>query len=300
MNRPLRADRHSPAMTLAEYRAELKEKTGFLISLGGAVIAFCFYNLAVRQQIEIETYGHTTKLLNQDFIMQGIIDFKLYIDVFMFSIPIFLALHTSLSPKSAIVYVIEKKYLALKVYPIVMGLCILAILVATWSYNSVWGGRESNFGAKGMVWVFIATNIICLINLFRRKEDAGVDQVKYDVKVMTPVAISFFLLIGVSIPYVISLDSIWNNRDIDFVQYANKSYYLVEKDKDKVLIREIKKPIREKANGDFVIENYFVPTSNFDVVNATDVVITNKEMIEPIGKKLTKIEFEDGLSGRGE
>ncbi|QWB31978.1 hypothetical protein [Exiguobacterium acetylicum] len=293
MNRPPRAERHSSTMTLAEYRAELKEKTGFLISLGGAVIAFCFYNLAVRQQIEIETYGHTTKLFNQDFIMQGIIDFKLYIDLFMFSIPIFLSLHTFLSPKSAIVYVIETKCLTFIIYPLFMGVCILAVLAAEWYYNSMWGGRESNFGAKGMVWVFIATNIMCLINLFMRKDDGGVDHVKYDVKVMTPVAISFVLLIGVSIPYVISLESIRNNREIDFVQYANKSYYLVEKDKEKLLLREVERPTRKKVNGDFVIEDYFVPTSRYKVVNTTDVVIKNEEMLEPIGNKLTKIEFKN-------
>lgn len=296
MSRPPRASRHSSTMTLAEYRAELKEKTGFLLSLGGAIIAFCFYNLAVRQQIEIETYGHTTKLLNQDFIMQGIIDFKMYIDVFIGIIPITLAVLLLAIPKSDSVKVIENKVIALRFYPGVMGLLILLMILIGVAFNvSEWGDIESSHGAIGMIWVFVTTNILCLISFFVRKVDVGGNQVTYDVKVMTPVVISAVLIIGVSIPYILSLDSIRNNREIDFVQYANKSYYLVEKDKDKLLLREIKKPIRKKANDVFVIENYFVPTSNFDVVNATDVVITNKEMIEPIGKKLTKIEFEEDI-----
>lgn len=297
MSRPPRAGRHSSTMTLTEYRAELREKTGFLISLGGAIIAFCFYNIAVRQQIELEMYGHTTKLLNQDFIMQGIIDFKMYIDVFIGIIPIALAILLLAIPKSDSVKVIENKVIALKVYPYFMGFLILVTIILGVAFNvSGWGEIESSDGATGMMWVFVITNILCLINFFWRKEDVGGNQVTYDVKVMTPVVISAALIIGVSIPYMLSLDSIRNNREIDFVQYDNKSYYLVEKDKDKLLLREIKKPIREKTNGDFVIEDYFVPTSNYEVVNATDdVVITNKEMLEPIDKKLTKIEFEEGI-----
>lgn len=296
MSRPPRAGRHSSTMTLTEYRAELREKTGFLISLGGAIIAFCFYNIAVRQQIELEMYGHTTKLLNQDFIMQGIIDFKMYIDVFIGIIPIALAILLLAIPKSDSVKVIENKVIALKVYPYFMGFLILVTIILGVAFNvSGWGEIESSDGATGMMWVFVITNILCLINFFWRKEDVGGNQVTYDVKVMTPVVISAALIIGVSIPYMLSLDSIRNNREIDFVQYDNKSYYLVEKDKDKLLLREIKKPIREKTNGDFVIEDYFVPTSNYEVVNATDVVITNKEMLEPIDKKLTKIEFEEDM-----
>lgn len=294
MSRPPRAGRHSSTMTLAEYRAELKEKTGFLVSLGGAIIAFCFYNLAVRQQIEFEMYGHTTKLLNPNYIMQGIIDFKMYIDVFVGSIPIILALLILVIPKSDSVKVIENKLIALRVYPGVMGLFILLAILIGVAFNfSEWGEIESSDGAIGMVWVFVTTNILCLISFFGRTVDVGGNQVTYDVKVMTPVAISAALIIGLSIPYMLSLDSIRNNREIDFVQYANKSYYLVEKDKDKLLLREVERPIREKANGDFVIEDYFVPTSRYKVVNATDVVIKNEEMIEPIGNKLTKIEFKN-------
>lgn len=291
MTRGTRASRHSSVMTLEEYRAELKEKTGFLLSLGGAAIALCFYNLAVYQQIENETYGHVADLLNQDFIMQGIIDFKVYLDLFMCIIPIFLALHTMLSFNSERVKVIATRTFALRVYPTAMILVMITIVFGAWGYYPNWGGRESSFGAIGVICSFVATNIICLINLFKRKDDAGVDHVKYDLKVMTPVAISLALLIGVIFPYVISIESIQNNREIEFIQKANKSYYLVEKDKDKLLLREIERPTKVKTNGDFVIEDYFVPTSRYEVVNATDVVITNKEMLEPIGNKLTKIEF---------
>ncbi|WP_282357475.1 hypothetical protein [Exiguobacterium antarcticum] len=288
---------------MQEYRAELKERTGFILSLGGAAIALCFYNMAVYQQIEIETYRHVAQLLNQDQIMSGIINFKNYIDIFMWFIPLYLALHTLFSPQDTSVKVIGTKRLTLWIYPFAVSLFSIALIIGTWISFPIWGNRESNFGAIAGVWVFVATNIICLISLFIRKENVSGDKVKYDVKVMTPVVSSFVLLACVSMSYMFSIVTIQNETKINFVENDNKAYYVVEKDKDKILLREIEKPDeknKEESNLCKNLDNCYLPTQRYEVVSATDVVITNKEMIEPIGKKLTKIEFEEGLSGRGE
>lgn len=294
--RSTRAVSHSSVMTLQEYRAELKERTGFILSLGGAAIALCFYNMAVYQQIEIETYGHVAQLLNQDQIISGIINFKNYIDIFMWVIPLYLALHTFFSPQNTSVKVIGTKRLTLWIYPFAVSIFSIALIVGTWISFPIWGDRESNFGAIAGVWVFVATNIICLISLFIRKENVPGEKVKYDVKVMTPVVSSFVLLACVSMSYMFSIVTIQNETKINFVENDNKSYYVVEKDKDKLLLREIEKPNeknKKESNLCEESENCYIPTQRYEVVNATDVVITNKEMLEPVNKKFIKVVFKD-------
>lgn len=272
-------------MTLEEYRAKLREKTGYLLSLGGAAIALCFYNFAIYQLMKIEVYNHDDSLMNLDQITTGILDFKFYLETIVCLIPIFLILQVAGSSKNESVKVKAPKMLALWIYPILTSLVIIMAWLFLHYTQLELSDMESSNGAVMGIWSFIATNIIALIVFFIRKNTVG-RNVVYDVKVMTPLVASYMILVFVSGTYFSSLYFVANETEISIVKKEEKKeekvYYVVAKEQDKLLLREIKK---QEGN------DFYYPTSIYKFEDVKNLVIEHKEMTEPVGNKLSSIEF---------
>lgn len=298
-NRATRGNRRRnkvTGMTLEQYQNKLKENMSLLVSLGGSLIAFCLYNVAVYQQLEIEVFGHTTDLIQLDQVTKNILAFKIYIEIFVLCIPIYLAIHTFFSPVETRVMVASPKFITLWVFPITYVATMGYLVTFVWGIREQWIGLESSYGSVGALSVFVATHILGIINILFKKRSGSGNTVMIDMKIITAMSVSLVLLIGMSFPYWTSLNSIQKEKEINYVEYKKKTYYLVEKNQDKLLLREIKRPKSTYSREDEecrLIESYYVPTQRYIVVDARGIVITNKEMLKPVKKKLSKIEFED-------
>lgn len=269
-----------------KYFLELKDNTSFLVGLGGAIAGLSIFHYSIFKIREAEFFNVNTDLLNQSVFVDGIGKFSLMIVFLVMVISLYHFL-TYLPRKKLSGKTIELVDGQIKIEILVILACVVGLVIMlVWAYflSGYEGGIPNTRQAFSLLCVFILLHMgIAVFNFAKTKVDIG-NKTIVDVPVLVQLLYCAVIIIFLLVPFLFA--DIQITRTENIIVTSDDHYMLVEKNQDKVLLREM------KAKGDSKMKEFYL-TDNYLPIDATKVIFKNQPIMETINfEKEGYLKFE--------
>ncbi|WP_410503116.1 hypothetical protein RIF24_07710 [Exiguobacterium acetylicum] len=269
-----------------KYFLDLKDNTSFLVGLGGAIAGLSIFHYSIFKIREAEFFNVNTDLLNQSVFVDGIGKFSVMI-IFLVMVISLYHFSTYLPRKKLSGKTIELVDGLIRIELLIILACVVGLVIMlVWAYflSGYEGEIPKTRYAFSLLCVFILLHmIIAVINFAKTKFDIG-NKTIVDVPVLVQLLYCAVMILFLLVPFLFADRQITGTENI--IVTSDNRYMLVEKNQDKVLLREMKAKGNSKMNEFYLTDNYLP-------MDATKVIFKNQPIMETINfEKEGYLKFE--------
>ena len=273
--------------SLRNYMNELKENINFIVGLGGLMFVIITFHYAILKIRSNEYYGVNTDLLNEGILIEGVRNFIITIFFIIGMVGLF----------SALIY-LPRHYLKennVKVRDkssnyITTGMIIAAVCLGGLSYTyKIWKSYDDEVPDTVLAFLILTAFLfihlfISIINLqITLSHDKNTSA--WDVSAMFHLIYVGLMFVTVVLPFFHINNQLLKSDSITMT--VDKEYMLVEKDKNTLLLRKVKKEKNQKNINAYELSDEYIfkdakkeKLMEFNINNTTSYEKSKKIMLE--------------------